>query len=277
MSATWTAPTITDEQVRAARRAYYGAISYVDDQCRPPAQRCGDPGSTRDTIIIFTADHGDMLGERGLWYKMSFFEGCLPRAADRARPGEFRRAARERRRSRWSTCCRRSSTSPATAPRADWPTPIDGRSLLPHLAGSGGHDEVIGEYSAEGAIAPIVMIRRGATSSSTAGGSRSALRPRRRSAGADQSRDGPGPGSAAGGVQGRGGPALGSAGARSGRAREPAAAAPRRRHADHRHRRRPGTTSRGATPAATMSATTWTLDDIEAKARFPRVRRAAAS
>jgi choline-sulfatase len=31
---------------------------------------------------------------------------------------------------------------------------------LPHLLGEGGHDEVIGEYLAEGAIAPIVMIRR---------------------------------------------------------------------------------------------------------------------
>jgi choline-sulfatase len=39
--------------------------------------------------------------------------------------------------------------------------PLAGRSLLPHLAGAGGHDEVFGEYLAEGAVAPIVMIRRG--------------------------------------------------------------------------------------------------------------------
>src|ERR1700678_398630 len=38
---------------------------------------------------------------------------------------------------------------------------VDGRSLAPHLRGAGGHDEAIGEYLAEGAIAPIVMIRRG--------------------------------------------------------------------------------------------------------------------
>ena len=41
------------------------------------------------------------------------------------------------------------------------PRPIDGRSLLPHIAGSGGHDEVLGEYFGEGAIAPLLMIRRG--------------------------------------------------------------------------------------------------------------------
>jgi choline-sulfatase len=38
---------------------------------------------------------------------------------------------------------------------------IDGRSLVPHLEGREGHDEAIGEYLAEGAIAPMVMIRRG--------------------------------------------------------------------------------------------------------------------
>jgi choline-sulfatase len=39
--------------------------------------------------------------------------------------------------------------------------PLDGRSLLPHLFGAPDRDEVIAEYLAEGAIAPIVMIRRG--------------------------------------------------------------------------------------------------------------------
>jgi choline-sulfatase len=38
---------------------------------------------------------------------------------------------------------------------------VDGRSLAPHLKGAMGHDEAIGEYLAEGAIAPMVMIRRG--------------------------------------------------------------------------------------------------------------------
>jgi choline-sulfatase len=38
---------------------------------------------------------------------------------------------------------------------------LDGQSLVPHLAGGAGHDEALGEYLAEGAIAPIVMIRRG--------------------------------------------------------------------------------------------------------------------
>ncbi len=40
-------------------------------------------------------------------------------------------------------------------------TPLEGRSLLPHLLGRPSHDEVVAEYLAEGAIGPIVMIRRG--------------------------------------------------------------------------------------------------------------------
>ena len=40
-------------------------------------------------------------------------------------------------------------------------TPLDGSSLAPQLAGRAGRDEVVGEYLAEGAIAPLVMIKRG--------------------------------------------------------------------------------------------------------------------
>ena len=43
----------------------------------------------------------------------------------------------------------------------DYPSPLDGRSLLPHLYGDQGHDEVIGEYYAEGAVTPMFMIQRG--------------------------------------------------------------------------------------------------------------------
>jgi choline-sulfatase len=43
----------------------------------------------------------------------------------------------------------------------NYATPLDGSSLTPQLAGGAGKDEVIGEYLAEGAIAPLVMIKRG--------------------------------------------------------------------------------------------------------------------
>ena len=43
----------------------------------------------------------------------------------------------------------------------DLAAPLDGQSLLPHLEHGAGHDEVIGEYMGEGTIAPLVMIRRG--------------------------------------------------------------------------------------------------------------------
>lgn len=39
--------------------------------------------------------------------------------------------------------------------------PLDGRSLMPHMQGQCGHDEVMGEYMAEGSKTPLMMIRRG--------------------------------------------------------------------------------------------------------------------
>ena len=60
---------VTDEQVLAARRGYYGAISLVDDHVGSLLEALGD-----DAVVVFTSDHGDMLGERGLWYKMAPFE-----------------------------------------------------------------------------------------------------------------------------------------------------------------------------------------------------------
>ena len=44
---------------------------------------------------------------------------------------------------------------------ASYPTELDGRSLYPHLVGDSGHDEVLGEYYAEGTMTPLYMIRRG--------------------------------------------------------------------------------------------------------------------
>ncbi len=65
---------LSEEQVRRARHAYYAAISYVDERIGELLAALGDAGLHDRTTVALTADHGEMLGERGLWYKMSFFE-----------------------------------------------------------------------------------------------------------------------------------------------------------------------------------------------------------
>jgi choline-sulfatase len=151
---------ITEAHIRAARRAYYGAISYVDDQLGSLVKTLGDCGLEGETITLFTADHGDMLGERGLWYKMNWHENAARVPLIIGFPGEGRprRVAQS-----VSTIDLLPTLAEVAGDGAapDYAAPVDGRSLLPHIAGSGGHDEVLGEYFGEGAIAPLLMIRRG--------------------------------------------------------------------------------------------------------------------
>ena len=149
---------VTMEQIRAARRAYYGEISYVDDNLGRLTRALRECRLADDTIVIFLGDHGEMLGERGLWYKMSFFEGSARVPLIVGAPG------------RWAPRRVTSSVSlldvtPTLIDLAGGDSSalgetIDGRSLVPHLETGEGRDEAIGEYLAEGAVAPIVMIRR---------------------------------------------------------------------------------------------------------------------
>ncbi len=154
---------LTDAQVRAARRAYYGAISFVDDQVARLLAVLRETGRLESTVVIVTSDHGEMLGERGAWYKMSFYEGSARVPLIICAPERFRPA-------RVGAAVSTMDLLPTLAgiagidgpPRAPGAAgTLDGRSLLPHLAGRPGRDEAVGEYLAEGAIAPIVMIRRG--------------------------------------------------------------------------------------------------------------------
>ncbi len=152
------AEPVTEAQTRAARRAYLGAIAYVDDQLGRLMAALKVSGLAGNTVVVLTSDHGEMLGDRGLWYKMSFFEGASRVPLIVASPGRF--AAR-----RVAASVSLLDLAPTLADLAcgvaDLGGPIDGRSLPPHLEGRTGHDEALGEYLAEGAIAPMAMIRRG--------------------------------------------------------------------------------------------------------------------
>jgi len=151
--------TPTDAQVRAARRAYFGAVSYVDDQIGALLKALRQARLDENTVIALTADHGDMLGERGLWYKMNFFEPACRIPLIVHAPWRFR----ARRVSEPASLIDLLPTVVALAHHDKLPSfavPIDGSSLVNALEGGRGPGEVRGEYLAEGAVAPIVMIRR---------------------------------------------------------------------------------------------------------------------
>lgn len=150
----------TPQQIRNARHAYYGAVSYVDAQFGAVLDALRSSGLAENTVIVVTSDHGDMLGERGLWYKMTFFENASRVPLIVHAPQRF--AARRVNASVSHIDLLPTFVELATGqPRAVWPDPVDGASLVPHLRGEGGHDEALGEYLAEGAIAPMVMVRQG--------------------------------------------------------------------------------------------------------------------
>jgi len=150
---------VDDAQTHAARRAYYGALSYVDDQIGVLLAALEDAGFADDTIVMVLADHADMLGERGLWYKMNFFDAAcriplIVHAPNRFAPHRVTQSASLV--DILPTLCELG-----LGPVAAYATPLDGTSLVPSLNGAAANDEVIGEYLAEGAISPVVMIKRG--------------------------------------------------------------------------------------------------------------------
>jgi choline-sulfatase len=150
---------VSEAQIRAARRAYYGEVSHFDHSVGRLMKALADCGLRDKTIVILVSDHGDMLGERGLWYKMSFFEAASRVPLIVSAPKFFAPG-------RVSASVSLLDMAPTLVDLASGDSQavrehFDGHSLVPHLKREGGHDEAIAEYLAEGAIAPMVMIRRG--------------------------------------------------------------------------------------------------------------------
>ncbi|RWM25556.1 choline-sulfatase [Mesorhizobium sp.] len=149
---------ITDEQVRRSRRGYFANISYVDDKLGELLDVLKRTRMLDDTTILFCSDHGDMLGERGLWFKMSFFEGSarVPlMIAGKGVPARLVKAAVSNLDVTPTLCDLAGIDIAEIAP---W---TDGQSLLPLLDGKPRTAPVLMEYAAEGSYAPLVAIRDG--------------------------------------------------------------------------------------------------------------------
>jgi choline-sulfatase len=117
-------------------------------------------GLDENTIICFTGDHGDMLGERGLWYKMTWFENSARVPMLFYAPKLFEP---KRIKENVSTMDMLPTFVDLVGAPLIKDLPLDGVSLMPYLTGGEGPrtDTVYGEYMGEGTQAPLIMIRRG--------------------------------------------------------------------------------------------------------------------
>jgi len=152
--------SITEDNIRDARRAYFANISYLDakmGEILDVLERCDFADTTH---IVLCADHGDMLGERGLWYKMSFFENSVrvPLVLTPPKPLAPKRV---------QTPVTTHDILPtlieiAGGDASDLACHIDGHSLMPLAQGPEDPDRsAFSEYCAEGSVAPMIMIRKG--------------------------------------------------------------------------------------------------------------------
>lgn len=63
-----------EAHIRTAMQAYYGMVSFLDDNIGQVLGALGATGLSDDTLVVYTSDHGDNLGARTLWGKSNMYE-----------------------------------------------------------------------------------------------------------------------------------------------------------------------------------------------------------
>ncbi len=149
---------ITAKDVRQARQAYFANISYLDEKIGQILDVLEQGRLADDTVILFCSDHGDMLGERGLWFKMSFFEGSARTPLLIYSPFLSSQTIEQP--------VSNLDILPTLADMAgigldEILAGIDGESLLPVISSGKKRAAVPMEYAAEGSYAPLVGLVEG--------------------------------------------------------------------------------------------------------------------
>ncbi|WP_367281138.1 choline-sulfatase [Sneathiella sp.] len=147
---------IREEDIRRSRRAYFANISYLDDKIGEILDVLEK--TEQEATILFLSDHGDMLGEHGLWFKMSMLEGSsrvpMMISAPNLTPGKIDTPV--------STIDVCPTLTDLAGIRAEDVVPwTDGTSLLGVAQGKIKRGPVAIEYAAEASISPIVALRDG--------------------------------------------------------------------------------------------------------------------
>jgi choline-sulfatase len=152
----WRSFEITEDDIKRSRRAYFANISYLDDKIGEVMEAL--ESTRQEAIIMFVSDHGDMLGERGLWFKMSFFEGSarvpMMICAPDMEPGLITTPV-----SNIDVCPTLCDLAGVDMSEVEtWTT---GQSVKPMGQGVERTEPVAMEYAAEASYAPMVSLRYG--------------------------------------------------------------------------------------------------------------------
>ena len=151
----WRSYEIDDAMIERSRRAYFANISYLDDQIGELLKTLEE--TDQEAIIIFVSDHGDMLGERGLWFKMSFFEGSarVPLMISSSSMSSQVINSPVSTIDLCPTICELAGVTMSEV--TPW---ITGESLCGLIQGEKRENPVLMEYAAEASHAPLVCIRK---------------------------------------------------------------------------------------------------------------------
>ncbi len=149
--------TFSDEDIQRSRRGYYGSISYLDSLIDRVLHVLRHSGLADNTVLVFTSDHGDMLGERGLWFKKHFYEHSLRVPlfihGPGISPGRVQSPVSLVDLLPTFNALAESNTAPVE--------PLAGSNLLSLAEAEDDERAVYSEYLAEATTSPLCMIRRG--------------------------------------------------------------------------------------------------------------------
>jgi choline-sulfatase len=148
-----------EELTRRGRAGYYGLITYLDEKIGRLLDALEETGQRENTLVIYTADHGEMAGEHGMWRKSNFYDYASRVPLQLSWPGHLP-AGRRVREVVSLVDLVAALVEVAGAPRD---IPLDGDSLLPLARGEAvdWKDEAFAEYLAHGVARPMAMLRRG--------------------------------------------------------------------------------------------------------------------
>lgn len=138
---------VTEEMVQRSRTAYWAMVHRMDELIGRVLGTLDELGYRENTLVIYTSDHGDHLGERGLWWKQTLLDPAVKVPGLISWPGVVPAGVVS---DRVCGLVDLTQTIVAAAGGPALPAAV-GRDLVPYLNGQGADDpgEVIAEHCAD--------------------------------------------------------------------------------------------------------------------------------